>query len=276
MSGADLSASPLAASFERLAALKEELYLNARLGLPSGAPEDNSWTPLRKLTEDGESLREHLRLMRERWDLSNRNAAIGVVGHLVWQVGGAAIFLYATERRVPDLSPENITLRLADGGIEEVAFTSGRFAALSNDPASESAVATFEDEDGLRGWLREGLERMLDPVISEVRAATRVGKRTMYNRAADLAAQRMMGMDGVTGDGAWCGREAEKLVKSPDSPLDGATRFFTVEHEGREEIFLVRGCCCHAYKEPEHGYCGTCPLLSQEELEKRAAEAMAG
>lgn len=268
----DLAVSPLAPAFGRMAEMKDELYLFARLGEPEG----DGWVSMSKFVEDGDFVGEQLRTMKERWDVDNRSAAIGVVGGLAWQVGGAALFVYAAERRVPDLSPESVMLRLADDGLAEVAFVSGRFAALADDPESESATTLFENEDGLRSHLREGLEAMLEPVVDHSRAATRVSKRTMWNRASDLIGQRLLQFGETLADKEWCGHEAEKLVKSPGSPLDGATRFFVVEHGGREEVHLVRGCCCHGYKDPEHGYCATCPLLSREELEKRAVEAMSG
>ncbi len=270
---ADFSTSPLTPSFERMAEMKDELYLFARLGVP---PEGDGWVSMSRVAEDGEFVRGQLQAIKEKWDLDNRNAAIGLVGALAWQVGGAALFVYATERRVPDLAPDNVMLRLVDGGLAEVAFVSGRFAALSGDTEVESATAVFEDEDGLRRHLREGVEGMLSPVVDNVRAAMRVSKRTMWNRASDLIGQRLLQFGESVADKAWCGHEAERLVKSSGSPLDGATRFFVVEHGGREEVCIVRGCCCQAYKDPEHGYCGTCPLLSQEELERLAVEAMSG
>jgi hypothetical protein len=267
------AASPLARPFARMAGMKDELYLFARLGAPE---DDGEWVSLSKEIEDGELVGEQLRTMKEEWEVDNRGAAIGVVGGLAWQVGGAALFVYATERRVPDLSPENVLLRLEQGGIAEVAFASGRFSALASDPDSDAASAVFESEDGMRDHLREGLEAAISPVVDHVRSHLRVSKRTMYNRASDLLGQRLLqfGDTGVA-DGEWCGREAERLVRSPDSPLDGATRFFAVENGGRREVFIVRGCCCHGYKHPEHGYCDSCPLLSQEELERRASEALA-
>lgn len=268
----DLSSSPLADSFDRMAQMKDDLYLFARLGKPDG----DGWIPMSRLAEDGKLVREQLRLVKEKWNLKNRDAAIGVVGGLAWQAVGATLFVYATERRVPDLSPDNVMLRFVDGGLAEVAFVESRFAAIVGDLEVRSATAIFEDEDGLRSHFREGIEAMIEPVVNEVRAATRVGKRTMWNRTSDLIGQRLLQFGEVVGDKSWCGREAEKLVKSPGSPLDGATRFFVVEHEGREEVCIVRGCCCHGYKDPEHGYCGTCPLLSQEERERLAIEAMTG
>lgn len=268
----DLAASTLAPSFERMAEMKGDLYLFARLG----APEDEGWLPISRLMDDGDFVGGQLHAIKEKWNLDNRNAAIGIVGGVAWQVGGAALFVYATERRVPDLSPDNVMIRLVDGGLAEAAFVSGRFAALAGDPESEYATTLFDDEGGLRGHLREGIEGMLSPVVDNVRAAMRVSKRMMWNRASDLIGQRMLQFGETVADRSWCGHEAERLVKSSGSPLDGATRFFVVERGGREEVCLVRGCCCHGYKDPEHGYCGTCPLLSQEERERMALEAMSG
>jgi len=266
------AASPLAASFERLAEIEEELYLSARFG---ESPE-RDWVPLPRILEDRQFLREQLRLVREKWDLDNRNTAIGVVGRVVWHVGGAAIALYATERRVPNLSPENLSLRLTDGDLDGAAFLSGGFAAVSGDPARDEAVAVFEDEDGLAEWMRAGLEGLLEPLISGLHAETRVGRRVLWGRSADMISQRFLGMGKLLGDRIRLGEQAERFVKSPGSPLNGNTGFFTVEHQGRKAVFFTRGVCCQGYKYPGSGYCGSCLLLSREEREQRAVAELAG
>lgn len=263
-------APPLTETFGWLSRLREDLYLNARIGVPDGGEE---WISAGESLANGDLLRDQLRRTREKWDLNNRDTAIGVVGGLAWQVGGAAVFCYATARRVPDLAPESLALRYADGDLEEVAFSEG-FAALAGDPAAEKALAVFNHEDALLGWLRRGLEQLLEPTVSEVRKATRVSARTLWGRATDLLAQTFLELGPYSGDQDWCGAQAEKLVKAPESPFNGNTEFFTVEHAGTREVFMTRAICCHGYKDPEHGYCDSCPVLTQEDRERLALEEL--
>ncbi|MDQ3508545.1 MAG: hypothetical protein M3494_11105 [Actinomycetota bacterium] len=145
------STFPLAPSFERMAEMRDELYLFARLGTPDG----DGWVSMSRLAEDGEVVREQLRIMKEKWDLDNRSTAIGVVGGLAWQVVGAALFVYATERRVPDLSPDNVMLRIADGGLAGSRLrerTLRRFGGRFGGGICDCGIRG-------RGWVAEPFER---------------------------------------------------------------------------------------------------------------------
>jgi hypothetical protein len=83
----------------------------------------------------------------------------------------------------------------------------------------------------------------------------------------------MVGWD--TGDQARYATDAEAFLTGPHSPLRGNTSFFVVEHRGRRGAYITRGVCCQAYKDPEGRHCDPCPMLSQEERERRAIAELA-
>lgn len=263
----------LAETFERQACPLRELYIPARLGSPEG----EGWVPAREITRDaGAFVRERLREAAADPGFDRRETAIDLAGDLAWWAWGAVVLIYATERRVPDLSPPNLLLRYEGGGLVEVAFASGCFAALADDPRSGAASEVFESEAAMRHRMRERLEELLGALIPAIRAETRVGERTLWGRASDLVAQRFLWTGELCGDWLWCGREAEAFVKAPGSPLNRNNGFFEVEHAGRSGVFMRRGVCCQEYRGPGGEHCEQCPVLPQQERERRAREVLSG
>jgi hypothetical protein len=250
-----------------------DLYVPASIGTQGG----EGWVSAGEIVGDaGAFVREQLRGARARPGFVKRDAAMSLVGDIPWWVWGAAILLYATERRVPDLSPRNVLLRYEAGYLEEAAFASGDFAALARDPEAASAARVFADEGTMRDWMRACLERLLSPLVPEVRAVTRVGERTLWGRASDLVAQRFLWTGELCGDWPWCGREAEAFVKAPGSPLNRNNAFFDVEHAGRRGVFMRRSVCCQEYRSPGGDQCEQCPMLPQAERVRRAREVLSG
>lgn len=260
--------------FERLAGAMRDLCVPAACGRP---PDAESWLSARDVVEDpGAFVRAQLNNSGARSAGAVRDVAIDLAGDVSWRAWGAPILFYAVERRVPDLAPGNVLLRYESGYLAEVAFPGGRFAALAGDPLAGEAARVFGREAEMRRWMRESLEDLLGPLIREIRAATRVGERTLWGRASDLAAQRFLWTGELCGDWAWCGVEAEAFVKAEGSPLNRNNAFFEVEHGGRRGAFMRRSVCCREYRAPGGGHCEQCPLLPRQELERRALEVLAG
>jgi hypothetical protein len=256
---------------------REKYYFDLKLGAPDGAP-GGAYETVDSLTRDGgRALARLMGLAQTRWKLSNRDAALAVVGEYAWGVGGPAIACYVLSRRVPDISPENVALRHdADEGLWEAALLRGRFAALPQDPAAGHPDAVVLDgESALLDWMRERLVAGIEPLLDAVRRHARVGKRGAWARVSDYAADAFLMAGWDTEDQARCAADAEAFVASPNSPLRGKTGFFVVEHRGRRGAFITRGVCCQGYKDPEHGNCDSCPMLTQEEREKRAIQSLA-
>lgn len=268
-----MASAAFAGTFARQAHPLRELYIPARLGSPRG----EGWRSVREIQrEPGAFVRDQLAAAASEPGFDRRETAIDLAGDLAWWAWGAAVLFYATERRVPDLSPRDLLLRYECGGLGEVAFASGRFAALADDPDSGLASEIFAEEAGLRNRMRERLEEILRALIPEVRAATRVGERTLWSRASDLVAQRFLWTGELCGGWLWCGREAEAFVKAPGSPLNRNNAFFEVEHAGRSGVFMRRSVCCREYRRSGGDHCEQCPMLPHRELERRAREVLSG
>ncbi|MCA3748827.1 MAG: (2Fe-2S)-binding protein [Rubrobacter sp.] len=239
------------------------------------AGDGEGWVPATVLTSNEELAFRQIRRAQERWDLRRREAAAYLVGSYAWGVGGPAVAAYVLARRVPDLSPENVLVRLDEGGgIPEAAVRTGRFATLASDPAAGHPEAVpLPGEPALLGWMRERLIAGLDPLVSLVCGVTRVGGRTLWGRAADLLAQSFLMVGGDTPDQVGYMEDARAFVSG--LPFGERVSFFVVERGRQRRAFMTRSVCCQAYRNPEYGYCDSCPALSQEERERRAAEELA-
>jgi hypothetical protein len=241
-------------------------------------PSERSYETVGTLVRDGgQSLSKRMEQARAKWKLSVRDAALFMVGTYAWGVGGPAIACYVLSRRVPDISPENLALTFdGGGGLSEVALRSGRFAALPSDPAASHLEAlVLADEAAMLGWMRERLVSGLGPLIEGVRGHARLGRRAAWRGVPDYVAQAFLMVGRDTEDQARYAADAEAFVSAPGSPMKSNTRFFVVEERGRRGAYLTRGVCCQAYKQPEHDNCDSCPMLSQEELERRALADLA-
>ncbi|BBL80957.1 hypothetical protein RxyAA322_28110 [Rubrobacter xylanophilus] len=264
-----MSRSPLS---EALRLINPERHY---FGMRTGAVEGGEWVAATTLVSDGGLVGRQLERAQDRWGLRRREAAAYLVGSYAWGVGGPAVAAYVLARRIPDLSPENVHVRLDEGGgIPEAAVSDERFAALASDPAAGHPDAvTVAGEEELLGWMRERLLAGLEPLADLVGAITRVGARTLWGRAADLLAQSFLMVGGDTPDQVRYMQDARAFVSG--LPFGERVGFFVVESAGRRRAFMRRSVCCQAYKNPEYGYCLSCPVLSQEERERRAAEELA-
>lgn len=263
----------LARAFKDLEDRMRALYVPASLG----APRCEGWVPARDMVEDPRAfVRERMREAGADPDFAKRDFAMDLVADVPWVAWGAPILFYATVRPVPDLTPDNLLLRYEAGYLQEVSFRTGRFAALTGGPHAGAAMEVFAGRGEMLGWMRKSLERLLRPLVAEVRAATRVGERTLWGRASDLAAQRFLWTGELCGDWPLLGGDAGAFVKAPGTPLDRNNAFFEVEHAGRRGVFMRRSVCCQEYRAAGGNHCEQCPVLSPAERERRAREVLAG
>jgi hypothetical protein len=201
------------------------------------------------------------------------------IGEYAWYVPAAAVATYLAERRVPDMSPENLALRFntytwhEDGESGEaeridVRFLSGRFAVLPDDPAADHPDAIIlPDENALRDWLRTTLEAHMTPLIERNYAVTRLGRQAQWCLVADATAALFLYAG--QGDRNEPRRQQEGLafVKVLGSPMKNPrTGFVTLQYGDHCDTFRARGGCCLYYTVAEDGEkCSTCVLRSPEE-----------
>lgn len=274
---------PLSATLRRCS--ERDSSLNAELGAC-----EPGWFPASTLVAQGSpELAEGLtRVVAQHPGAERRVAGSFFAGEYAWWVPAAAVAAYLAERRVPDLSLDNVALRYRtytwteDGESGEaeridVRLISGRFAALPDDPAAAHPDALIlPDLDALRTWLRERVEARLAPVIDAVADQTRLGRRAQWNLAADALAALFLSVGTGLGDAARGQAEGLACVKAAGSPLRNRdTGYLTVTLGEHCETVRARGGCCLYYRVHPGENCTTCVLRPRDERVQKLREYVA-
>lgn len=248
------------------------------------------WFRATEMSENPARLDQALALQaRDYPQMEPRTKGSYFIGEYAWYVPSAAVTALMAERRVPDLSLENVALRVSTVQWQEgdysgeskrldVRFLSGRFAALPDDPDAEHPDAVIlPDETALREWLRSSIERHIAPLIEQIFVKTRLGRQAQWNLVADACAALFLGAGSLTSDQPRGEATGLAFVKAPGSPMKNPnTGYFTLEYGGHCETYRARGGCCRYYTVSENGEkCSTCVLVKQEERDQRILEYMA-
>ena len=267
MKGSNTTATHAPPLEETLKLLDPEKYYFDLKPRPSG---DEYETIDSLVRDDGRSLARLIEQAQARWGWSQRDSALTTIGGYAWRVGGPAIACYVLSRRVPDISPENVALRFdTDGGISEAALIHQRFAVLPQDPAADHPDAVvLGDEAALLEWMRGRLIAGVAPRLEAAREHVRIGRRAAWAQVSDYAGYAFLMVGWDAGDQARYAADAKAFLTG--LPLKGRTGLFVVEIGDRRGAYLTRGVCCRAYKDPAHDNCDYCPMLTQEERERRA------
>jgi hypothetical protein len=275
---------PLQQTFARIR--QRSPYLCARLGQASGG----DWvTPSDLFAPHAAGLAAMISATQTR--LRTRTATV-VGGALIqeyqWPLISTAVACFLTDHRVPDLHLENVSLRFpseeagAAGGNhpDQIAFTTGRFAALPDDPAANHPDATIlPDLEALRSALRTGIEAHMTGVIERVSEAVGCNRKGLWLFVADRLAGTLSWLM-QEGAGQACltciNREADGLVRVADSPLyHKKVGFFELTYNDQTQVYLERATCCYWYKTEGGDYCSTCPHRTKADRNERLLKYMA-
>ncbi|OZM81588.1 hypothetical protein [Pseudonocardia sp. MH-G8] len=152
-------------------------------------------------------------------------------------------------------------------GVDRRLLVSPATARVGGPPASGGADVRVPSTAALDAWVAEGFVATVAPLVDAVRAASRVGPRTLWGYVLDmlhfnpLSVARQLGHDRTA---AW--ERAAALAEALHAA--GAPRFSRPElvrfGADPDEVWGVRGACCLDFKEPTHGMCLTCPLLDAD------------
>ncbi|GAB3759454.1 (2Fe-2S)-binding protein [Microlunatus parietis] len=141
-------------------------------------------------------------------------------------------------------------------------------AAASTEPALLVGTRTGDDREAA-----EVLLPIITPILDGIRRATRVGRRTLCSYVVDTASfaminlARQLGRDRVA---AWSRAEAfAEALHRAGLPRLSRPELARYDGDHQSGIWAVRGACCLDFKDPEHGYCLTCPLLDHNERTRR-------
>lgn len=264
--------SPLSSTLRRVSALDEAV--RAQVGRPS----HGYWLSPSELIDPATPHLEALvSRAADRLGAERRVAAALFFHMYVWTVSAGAICAYVTERRVPEVAADNIVVEFDERGMgSAVAVLAPRFAALPDDPArGDPDVVLIGREGDLAGWLHARLVGgHLEAVACAIRKRRLLGWPILWGLAADTCAEAFVRAARMLPDDHRVLDAGQVFLGYAGSPLGDRTTLLAREHCGRRRLYYRRAACCLGYKTAVYGYCDTCPLLPDEEIERRLAATL--
>ena len=243
-------------------------YLKAHYG----APADDGWIAANSVFDGGERFVALTAGVQQRLKTRAANiVASSLLQIYQWQLLASSIACYLLDRRVPDLDAAAIRVHYNDEGeADAVAFSSGRFMALPDDPdAGHPDALTVANSEALRDALRDGIETHFGLTIDQL--CSRLGSKSpgLWLNVADSCAGMLtwlMQEQDKTAGAALIEAEVNSLIRFPGSPLN--TRqlgLIELTFRDRTQVFLDRASCCYWYKTDGGEYCSTCPHRTPED-----------
>jgi hypothetical protein len=96
-----------------------------------------------------------------------------------------------------------------------------------------------------------------------------IGKPALWGVIEDRIGSMILFAARLAGQTATCENDLQVWATVRQSVRRAQSRVIWIEHGGNQHAFMKRSACCLFYKLPEHDYCATCPLLSENERESR-------
>jgi FhuF 2Fe-2S C-terminal domain len=161
------------------------------------------------------------------------------------------------ERRLPDLSAENLVVATYKGMVAATGVRTTAMTALEDDGEAVAAGArAVPDWPGLAERMADGLASLLGPIIGWTDGNGLRPAKTLWQAAGDVSAQSLV-WSGKAFDGRGFALELTRRLMAPDPPFAVPVRR-GVDPAG--EQFHLRTTCCLAYRTPEGGICRSCPI----------------
>ncbi|MEO7193324.1 MAG: (2Fe-2S)-binding protein [Pseudonocardiaceae bacterium] len=176
--------------------------------------------------------------------------------------------LFHSARRVPALSPRQLSFRLDAAELREVALRSGRFWCLPGDPdASHPDAMPVPNEATLGAVLRRQVIAHATRFLAVYHPQVRFGRRTQWAAVTD-ALDRSLLLAGRSFGSPRSGADDARLVLADgEDPLTSASTICQITDEhGHTHWTRRRGSCCFLYAVPGiERPCTTCPRVSDAE-----------
>jgi hypothetical protein len=187
-------------------------------------------------------------------------------GHYAYTVELITFAFFLVERRVPDLSTNQLWMRLGTSAdIENLAWKGRAFAALPDDPeASHPDCIVLPTRAALREHMRKQLIASLTPLVNSISACSSQGKPGLWEIAAEYSAFAFVALGELLGDES-IGVEESRLFSANRSKVSAKRDFIPIEHVGTTHYLLDRISCCLYYQVEGGKYCHSCPHRPVEE-----------
>lgn len=256
--------------------------LGGFFALPQRQPADPAWTGASDLFQGDDRRLEELVLSygRRAWASDNRHVAcsaflVAYLSRVVFPLVGQ----YVLERRVPDVSLDNLSFHWNGPAIDASGLDRLTFAALPVDPAiSHEDALVADDEEALYRQLKEWLfVENLDIVIACLRRAAGASRKVSLNAVAAAFSQVLNRLYATAGMPAEVVRVANSFLSDPESPIYGQLTMEEFRHQGHTGFYSRRRGCCLWWRSPRsNDYCSNCILLPREQQDRRFREMLAG
>jgi ferric iron reductase protein FhuF len=227
----------------------------------------NGWLSVTELVTESVPMQHLFQQLRSHYKArTNRPPGMFWFGHYAYTIELITFACFILEKRVLDLSPDRLFLRVgANTDIENIAWTGRRFAALSDDPdASHPDCVVLPTREALREYLRNQLVANLTPVVDSISSYSRVGRPGLWEIAGEYTAFAFVAFGKLLGDES-IGVEESRAFSDTRSQLSVRRDFIPIEHLNTTHYLLDRKSCCLYYQVEGGKYCHSCPHRPVEE-----------
>jgi FhuF-like iron-sulfur protein len=179
---------------------------------------------------------------------------------------GAVLFHCA--RRVPSLSPRQLSFLLDPAAVEGVALQPGRFWCLPDDPdAGHPDAVPVQDEAALGAILRCQVIAHATHFLTVYGPMVRFGSRTQWAAVTDVLDSALLLAGRSFGSPQAGAADARLVLAGGEKPLtSGSTIRQLTDDRGRTHWTRLRGSCCFLYALPGvERPCASCPRLNDSE-----------
>jgi FhuF 2Fe-2S C-terminal domain len=176
--------------------------------------------------------------------------------------------LFHSARRVPTLSPEQLSFRLDLAALQEVALRPGRFWCLPGDPDAEHPDAVpVPDEAALGAILRRQMIAHASRFLAVYHPQVRFGHRTQWAAVTDVLDSGLLLAGRSFGSPQAGAADARLVLADGAKPLTSASTICQVtDSRGRTRWTRRRGSCCFLYALPGiERPCVSCPRINDGE-----------
>jgi hypothetical protein len=179
---------------------------------------------------------------------------------------GAALFHCA--RRVPSLSPRQLSFRLDPVAVREVALHPGRFWCLPDDPdAGHPDAVPVPDEAALAAILRRQVIAHAIHFLTVYGPLVRFGPRTQWAAVTDVLDSALLLAGRAFGSPQAGAADARLVLADGEQPLTSSSTICELtDDRGRPHWTRLRGSCCFLYALPGVARpCASCPRVNDGE-----------
>jgi FhuF 2Fe-2S C-terminal domain len=176
--------------------------------------------------------------------------------------------LFHSARRVPSLSPRQLSFRLDTAAVAEVALRPGRFWCLPDDPdAGHPDAVPVADEADLGAILRRQVIAHAAHFLTVYDPMVRFGSRTQWAAVTDVLDSALLLAGRSFGSPQAGAADARLVLADGEKPLTSTSTIRElIDDRGRTHWTRLRGSCCFLYAMPGvERPCASCPRINDAE-----------